>query len=277
MNGFYWIASYPKSGNTWLRLLLASLRAGGAPVTLDGPLAAFAPRVGTALNFETHLCVDPTECSTDELANLFPALVAELARIRPEPQFSKVHDAWGLTPSGQPLFPARFTLGSVYVVRDPRDVAVSLAHHHGQDVDQAIAVMARQTAAANSSRCYPGHIEQKIGTWSHHVASWLDSQPPPLLVRYESLRADPRAELARVAAHCGLEAGDHALDGAVAATRFSTLQALEEHTVFDMGQAAGSRFFRQGVAGGWRQSLTAAQVASIERDHGVMMARLGYR
>lgn len=277
MSGFYWIASYPKSGNTWLRLLLASLHAGGAPLTLDGPLAAFAPWIGSARNFETYLCVDPAECSADELANLFPVLVAELAHIRPEPQFSKVHDAWGMAPSGQPLFPPQFTLGSVYVVRDPRDVAVSLAHHHGQDVDQAIDVMARPAATANRTRPYPGHAEQKIGTWSHHVASWLDSQPAPLLVRYEDLLADPRAELARVAAHCGLVASDQALDGAVAATRFDTLQGLEEHTVFDMGQAAGHRFFRRGQAGGWRDTLTAAQVERIERDHGAMMTRLGYR
>ena len=274
MTGLYWIASYPKSGNTWMRMLLASLRAGGARMDFAAS-RAFAPLPGHAAEVESHLDVAASDLTQRELAELQPDLVALMARDAGAPLFRKTHECWGRTPAGRLLFPPAATLGSLYLVRDPRDVAASWAHHRARGIDETIDFMARPRAL----RADPGAgvvMDQHISSWSGHVASWRGADPVPLVIRYEDLLAEPERWLGRAAAHLGIAASAAARAAAVAATRFAVLQAAEEAQGFEMGQAAGRRFFRRGEAGGWRDTLTAAQSDRIAEDHGEIMRALGY-
>lgn len=274
MGGVYWIASYPKSGNTWMRLALASVRAGGA----TGDLAvnrAFAPLIGRAADYDTHLDIDAGDLTPAEALELRPDLVAAMVRDADAPLFRKTHEAWGDTPKGRKLYPPELTAGTLYLVRDPRDVAVSWAHHSARSIDETIAFMAEPQAL----RADPGMglvAEQQISSWSGHLESWQRAAPPPLTVRYEDLLADPEHWLARAAAHLAIATTPAMIAAAVAATRFGVLQAAEAAGGFDIGQAAGRRFFRRGVAGGWRDTLTAAQAQRIVADHGEAMRGLGY-
>ncbi|MFX4369970.1 hypothetical protein ABTA37_19770, partial [Acinetobacter baumannii] len=87
----------------------------------------------------------------------------------------KVHDAWLPTAAGEPLFPPEATAGVVCIVRDPRDVAVSLAHHLAVPIDAAIAMMADPDAQlARVERGLPLQLRQRLSTWSGHVEGWLD-------------------------------------------------------------------------------------------------------
>jgi hypothetical protein len=115
---------------------------------------------------------------------------------------------------------------------------------------------------------------QPLGSWSEHVVSWLDDSGMPIhRVRYEDLLAEPAAELAKVAVFLGMS--PDGAPGAAAATQFENLRAQEEERGF-RDLIYETRFFRQGRVGGWRSALSAAQVERIERDHGEVMARLGY-
>lgn len=276
MNGYHWLASYPKSGNTWLRLALGSLARGG-----QAPDFAVADRFGPVASdraaFDLLLDVDSADLTADEAESLRPRLYEFEAGWRAEPQLLKVHDAWTLTPAGEPLFPPAQTLGVVYIVRDPRDVAVSLAHHLDADIDQTIAFMGRADAAlAAGGRSGPTQLRQRLLTWSGHVHSWLGT-PNPLLLRYEDMLTDPAAALERAARHLGWETPPDAVAKAVAATRFEALRKAEERNGFLERSGPEVRFFRRGVAGGWRDTLSAAQAARIEADHGEVMQELGYR
>lgn len=274
--GFVWLASYPKSGNTWLRLALQSLLADGAPVDFAGR-SRFAPLAGTLGEIEVELDVEASDLTAAELDELLPGALLLAADAVPETQFRKVHDCWGRTASGRLRFPPEATRAAVHVVRDPRDVAVSWAHHAAIDLDESISFLANPAAIMGRSRREAILVvPQPLSSWSGHAESWLAADPAPLTLRYEDMLADPRAALERVAAHCGLTATPAALDGAVAATRFDRLRAAEAEHGFRMGQAEDRIFFRRGVAGGWRDTLTAAQAARIVRDHGAMMDRLGY-
>jgi hypothetical protein len=62
----------------------------------------------------------------------------------------------------------------------------------------------------------------------------------------------------------------------VDAVRFDRLRAAEDQDGFVERQPGMDRFFRRGIAGGWRDSLSPEQIARIESDHGTMMRRLGY-
>ena len=278
MSGYHWLASYPKSGNTWLRLALSSLSRGGAPPDFAAKVG-FAPIASNRSPFDLLLDVDSADLKDEEAEALRPCFYALEARRHAAPQLRKVHDAWTLTSTGEPLFPPALTLGTLYIARDPRDVAVSLAAHLGMTVDEAIAAMAAPTATlARGGKRGKTQLAQRLLTWSAHVESWLDApgMPPPLLLRYEDMTVDAAGALLRVARYLGWAAEREAVERAVAATRFDALFAAEEQYGFHERPLKAERFFRRGIAGGWRDTLTSAQADQIERDHATVMARLGY-
>lgn len=279
MNGYQWLASYPKSGNTWLRLALDSLLHDGAPPDFSRGIA-FAPLAAARAPFDHLLDVDSSDLTADEIGALRPRFHDIEIRDATAPLPRKVHDAWTLTADGEPLFSPAVTLATICVVRDPRDIAPSLAAHLGIPIDAAIAFMARPAATlASGRRRDTSQLPQRLLTWSAHVESWLDApgMPPPLLLRYEDMSDDAAAALLRAARHLGCPTDDRAAGRAVAATRFDALRTAEERHGFGERSGKAERFFRRGVAGGWRDTLSPAQAARIEDDHAGVMARLGYR
>lgn len=275
MGGFLWIASYPKSGNTWMRLLLRSLLTDGQPVDLARRIG-FAPVVAQRSDLDLFLDVEGSELTPGEVRELRHDLACTMAADSDEPLFRKVHDCWGRTPSGRPLFPPAATQASLYLVRDPRDVAISWAHHTGEPLDAAIAFLANDAAEVAAPGGWRIQFPQRLTSWSGHVESWLAADPAPLVLSYERMSQDPAGALTAAATHFGLPAPPDLVARAVEANRFSRLRAAETEAGFDGGQVKGRAFFRRGVAGGWRDTLTADQARRIARDHGPMMARLGY-
>ena len=141
MAGIWWLASYPKSGNTWLRVALATLLS-GRPADINAmPLVSLIAN-NRAL-FDDTLGIESTDLSIEQETDLRPRVyetwAAELAR----PLYCKAHDAYRMTPAGELLFPTAATLGAVYIVRDPRAVAVSFATHLGEPIDETILPHAR--------------------------------------------------------------------------------------------------------------------------------------
>lgn len=284
MSGIYWLASYPKSGNTWMRLALHSLELGGAPVRFDEADDAWWQReadrrvggiVSSRAFFENYLAVESSDLTVAEVEALRPAAITAWAEGVRAP-IVKTHDAY-LSAEGTPLFPPAGTQGAVVIVRDPRDVAISFANHSGITIDQAIAKMVDPNGMlAGKKNGLSGQFRQRLPTWGGHVAGWLDAPIPKLLVQYEDMIADMALVLTRVAGFVGIAADSGAVARAVTATHFDRLKAEEDKNGFRERSTHATRFFRRGVAGGWRDTLTTAQVARIEADHGAMMRQLGY-
>jgi aryl sulfotransferase len=277
MNGFYWIASYPKSGNTWLRLALTSLLAGGASLDFRN-LDRIAPIAADRDSFEAVLGVESADLTRDEVLALRPQQYLEEAKATRAFLLRKVHDAWITAADGMPLFPAAATRGAIYLLRDPRDVAVSLAHHNGTSIEKAVAQV-NDPAAALAAGNHDGRnqLEQPLRDWSSHVASWVDTaQPTPLVLRYEDMLVDMTAALTQAARHLEISANPAVIERAVAASRFDVLQAEEDRAGFREKPVRAGRFFRRGSAGAWHDELSAALATTIEQQHRVMMERFGY-
>ncbi|HAQ01154.1 MAG TPA: sulfotransferase, partial [Rhodospirillum rubrum] len=243
---------------------------------------AIGNEAGTAshVEFDELLGVDSSELFPEERMAVRPALNRAIAvETGPGLKLRKVHDRYWHTPSGDAVFPAPVSRGAVYLVRDPRDVALSFAHHRGSTLDEAIATLADPAAILSA----PGNrhrrqLAQPLGDWSGHVLSWLDQPDIPVLpLRYEDLLTDPARGLRAVADHLGIAHAPRTIKAAIDATRFETLRAQEMARGFKERQVGSTApFFRQGVAGGWRRDLAPAQAARILADHGPVMGRFGY-
>ena len=275
--GIWWIASFPKSGNTWFRIFLANLIAGGdSPVDINalelGQIASSRPWLDTALG------IDTADLTHDEVDALRPLVCDWVAAQPGGPLYCKIHDRLHDVPGVGPITGRRATAGIVYLVRNPLDVVPSLASHNGVTLDGAIATMANpDNLLSHATDRQPLQVRQKIGSWSDHVLSWVDAPGVPRVVlRYEDLLADPHAHFARAARTLGLDFTPQALDRAIAFSRFDTLARIEAEDGFRERSAHAARFFRSGQAGGWRTTLSAAQVDRVVAAHGPVMRRFGY-
>lgn len=277
MNGFYWLASYPKSGNTWLRLAMQSLEQGGRSLDF-GDQDSWYPIASSRDPLDGLLDIESSDLTADEVEGLRPELYRAMAAQADVPMIRKVHDAWTFTSLGEPVFPPEVSLGAIYIVRDPRDVAISYAHHACCSIDDSIAFLGNPSAAfANSSQALRQQLRQILKTWSEHVTSWLDAPGLRVLpVRYEDMAADAAGALTLVANFLGWRPEAETVAAATAATRFDVLKKNEERNGFRGKPVAMKSFFREGKAQGWSSVLSGGQAARIERDHAEVMMRLGY-
>jgi aryl sulfotransferase len=288
----FWLASYPKSGNTWLRLLIEGLRLKpGERLDInrlerrDGIASARAP-------FDHFSLIDSGLLTHEEIDRLRPRIheaqsAAEDDNVGADEavagvRFVKVHDAYTLTPAGEPLLGgARAAAGAILITRDPRDVAPSLANHNGSTLDAAITLMNAPDGSfcGGARRQYP-QLRQRLLSWSGFAESWLEQRDIPVhLLRYEDMKADAAAALSGVLAFADLEFSQEAIRRAVAAAHFDELRSQEQENGFAEwlgGGRRGGAFFRRGVSGAWRDELTRDEVRRIEAEHAAMMRRLGY-
>lgn len=233
--------------------------------------------IASRREFDEYMGVDSGLLLNEEIEAARPDLHRAFARDFDGPLIlRKVHDRCWVTRRGERVFPPELSRGAVYLARDPRDVAVSCADFFGLDIDETIRRMNDQDAAlANSQSHGSTQLPQPLGSWSQHVASWLDDSKMPVhLVRYEDLLEDTPDELRKVAVFLGLPA--EAVADATQMVTFHSLQAQEEQKGFAEQLQAGKRFFRQGRAGRWRETLSAAQADRLWRDHEAAMMRLRY-
>ena len=273
-----WLASYPKSGNTWMRLLLANyLRDADAPVDINR--LGLAPIASARACFDDWVGVEASVLAADLIEELRPEVFRCMLREAPDPLYMKVHDAWRRTRTGSPLFPSDITAGVVYLIRNPLDVAVSCAHHWGVSVEQAAANLCNpEFGTSRSGEGLADQLYQRLFCWSGHVRSWIDDSGLPVhLVRFEDLCCDPEEVFGGVVGFCGLPWDAGRVRKAVAFSDFSELQRQEQrHGFRERPLHAVGAFFRSGSAGSWRDGLSPALAAQLMQVHGESMRRFGY-
>lgn len=273
-----WLASYPKSGNTWTRALLAGYVGEGA---FDLNALGKGVQITGLRSLDDLLGVDPSLLLEHEILALRPAASRLLARdvaARDLPTFGKVHSANVETADGDRVYPAGAGR-ALYVVRNPLDVAASTAPFFGWTVDRAIEVLADEAHVLNRLRGrFLGVLPEPLRSWSGHVRSWLDAPGVPAhVVRYEDLLADTAGTFAAALRFCGVAPDPGRVRRSVEAARFERLRAREAAEGFrERPDFAAAPFFRRGTAGSWRDELTPAQARRVVADHRATMERLGY-
>ena len=275
-----WLASYPKSGNTWFRMLVANLSAtDGKPVDINdlpergGIASARGP-------FDYLTLIDSGLLTHDEIDCLRPRIYEELAsgakttntispRTSPPVRFVKVHDAYTLTPEGEPLLAGRRGAdGAIVIVRDPRDVAPSLANHNRVDIDKAIALMNnRQAVYCVKSGRMDQQLRQQLPGWSGHIASWLDQTDIPVhLIRYEDMQDDTTGTFRRALDFAGRPASDDDIRRAVGYADFAELRRQEQDKGFSRSAAPAGRAVLPSRRGGRLARRTQRRASRAHRN-----------
>jgi len=272
MGNIVWLASYPKSGNTWLRAFLANLIANRpAPV----PLAELPNygRLEAEPELYSRIAGRPsTELDFTELCALRPQVHAAIAAAAAKTVFVKTHSMAGAV-DGVPLLTPQVSAGSIYVVRNPLDVAISMSHHFGIDQDAAIDYLNNENSATENSEMF---VTEFLGSWSQHVKSWADLESERVLIlRYEDLLEKPAKWFGKVARMIGTE--DRArVERAIRHSDFRALAEMEKRDGFVEVPIKGKRFFRAGRSNQWREKLSREQVARVVAAHREQMQRFGY-
>ncbi len=275
----FWLASYPKSGNTWTRTFIRSVLGGADDPEWDldlnhlatGGIASSREWVERGLGFDLS-CL-----RHEEVELLRPAAYRHLSERMTEPGYYKVHDAYTENGAGEPLFPAEATRGVLYIARNPLDVAVSYANHMGSDTERSVHHMGEGNASlCGATTGQAIQLRQRLLSWSGHVRSWLQSPLPVLVVRYEDMRLDPLHAFTRIAEFLELPSDEVAVAEALRLCEFERLQAKEAEGGFREKPARAPVFFRRGKVGDWKEELTPEQVDRIVEDHRDVMEELGY-
>jgi hypothetical protein len=255
------LVSFPKSGNTWTRFLIGNL---------------------------THPNESVTFANVDRIVpDVHGAAVRDLGAALP-PRVFKSHES----------FDPRYRR-VIYIVRDPRDVAVSSYHfaRKGRHIPDSLPL----ETYISTIFLRRGHT---YGSWAEHLRSWLVNQSNIsqmlrrqifstghiaevgslrrrfMLLRYEDLLDNTERELAKVAEFMDLNTSSEQISRAVAASSVDKMKQLEQKQSHLWGSTKEGRqdirFVREGRSGQWKKSLSATSVAEIESAWGYLIATLGY-
>ncbi len=244
MGGIYWLASYPKSGNTWFRSFMQNLiEDADQPVDINalstGQIASSRGWLDEVLGF------DSADFSHDDLDQLRPAVYRWSTR-DPEIGYHKIHDAYTFTADGEPLVSQGGTLGALYIIRNPLDVAPSYAQHSNVSVDEAI----RWMGDPDNAFCWGrkklfNQVRQQLLSWSDHVRSWVDS--PGLnchVIRYEDMLQSPTPTFSGAVRFLQLPSDEARIDKAIRFSDFKELRRQESANPFrEKGEKALPRHY----------------------------------
>lgn len=234
------IVSYPKSGNTWMRFLIGNL--------------LFQDEIITFSNIEQRV------------PDIYQNTNRKLLQI-PQPRILKSHE----------YFDPRYKK-VIYMVRDPRDIAVSYYYHcikfgvinqeHG--IDRFL------------NRFIKGEIDD-FGSWEKNVGSWLGARkgdPDFLLLRYEDIVNATEDALKKIAIHLEINATDKLIVRAVKLSSFDRMKKLEKEQSNQWKPTKKSNknfsFVRRAQCGGWIKELSKEASEKIEKAWQDLMRMLGY-
>jgi len=268
--GAIWLASYPRSGNTWLRCLLEAYRRNGK-LDLNDIRISSADGGATLLRAISPIPLGDLGLNAQLL--LRPAALLNLFCRLNSPLWIKTHFA-NFQPDGLPhCIPKEFTRKAVYIVRDPRSVVLSMAKFFQFSIDAAVDTMGFKDFTIGDNINFSSQL---VSSWTNHAASWTSENKFPVhIVRYEDMIKDTEKELTEILEFLGEEVNTEIVKAAVKVTSMAQLKQVEDTEGFQENRSQGGKFFNEGGIR-WQDELGPKWIKRIEEAHGPVMKALGY-
>lgn len=262
----HFLTSYLESGGIWAGALVGSYLSGRDPAQENPRLISDAD----ARPYHQASPLPPRNLGFGGQVQTRSAALVGVSESEAPPVVTTHHAA--VVHQGLSLFSTIFTENVAVIVRDPRDVAVSLTERIEGSLEETIEMM------ADRERVIPhdNQLAHAVSSWSTHVATWLQYDASPTrFFRYEDLRADTEEELTKLLGFLGVEESvdRERVAAAVARAPFERIQR-EERSAEDL--ADHQRVCRRGDVGIWKKELDEETVRAIEGEHGKLMRAAGY-
>ena len=276
-----WLASYPKSGNTWVRAMIASLLYsddGNFNFNLLKKIEQFPEkRFFNSLidNFKDFNKIKKNWIVAQEKLNL-----------RNEPLIFKTHH--GKYKVGNDNFTdTENTLAVIYIVRDPRTLVKSISNHYSLSLDKACSYLLSPEITGNTKSFEEREdgIPTLIGKWNDHFRSWTNNKNNLLLIKYEDLIKNPRYELEKIInflkKYLNFKTNGKKNETILKMTNFDNLKKLENQGHFNENAINSTNnkkinFFYLGPNNKWKDSLDNQIIKKIEKNFSREMKELGY-
>ncbi len=274
MGNILWLASYPKSGNTWVRAFVANLLANDPKPVPLAELHRYADDESLAEHYTALTGLPAHALDLNTVCALRPRVQEAIASRGSGTSLVKTHNYWGKYDDHW-LQDPRLTVGAIHIVRNPLDVVVSMSHHFGLTLDAAIDFLGNEETAIGSELRGVGQV---LSSWRLHVASWSAVDSAAFLtVRYEDLLEKPGKWFTRIAKLLGAGDDRQRIERAIRFSSFDQLSANERRAGFvEASDRTDTRFFRSGRQNQWRTALDKDQVRRVVEAHRDQMKRFKY-
>ena len=274
-----WLASYPKSGNTLLRSLLSAYF-----YSKDGifnfQLLKNIPYFPNKYFFE-NLNVNIKD-DNDVIKNYINAQ-KKFIQNKKKIFFLKTHSCL-FSVNNHNFTNLQTSLGAIYVVRDPRKVAVSYANHFQMNIDQVIEVLNKETGVYEKNT----GVKTYMGKWSSNYLSWKNFYPQRiLLIKYEDIINNKKNILKNILSFLNsliknkFEINESKINNIISSTSFEKMKNLEKKQSFseasvDKKTGKSIPFFYLGDQKKSENLLDAKNKNKIENNFRKEMEELGY-
>ena len=272
-----WIASFPKSGNTWVRTFLCSyLYMNLKNEDFDFGLLKNILKFPNEKQYE-DIGVKPK--NFEEVAKYWIS-VQEKINSNKKINFLKTHNAFGGL-ENCPFTNKANTLGAIYLVRDPRDVLVSYSKHLEKSIDETLELVLEDDHKGWLNENKKDVIGEIRGSWAQNYNSWKNFYlAEKIIIRYEDLIKDPFNNFSNIIRYLnklfGLEINDEKIKKCIEITDFNKLKKLEMKTGFIENYSKKELFFNQGKSKQWQDILDKKTVLKLEKKFKKEMQELKY-
>ena len=280
MQKIIWISSYPKSGNTWIMFLIANYffnieRKDNFEIVnkniIKFPPASLIKKFTTKKELiENPYNISKYWLKAQEQAKINKGNVA----------FLKNHNAL-VSVNGNEFTNENFSLASIYIIRDPRDVVVSYAHYSNLAFDKVIQNLCDKNLYYNLTDYHDFPDIEILGSWKFHYISWRDGVPnmPKIIVRYEDLIKDSYSCFYKIinflSKILNFKLDEEQIKFSVENSKFEKLQNNENKFGY-IKNNSNTNFFHSGKIQQWKNILNKSQIKTIENKFKEEMELLGY-
>lgn len=275
-----WLASYPKSGSTFLRSLISSY-VYSENGTFDFKLLKNIKQFPTNEFFE-NLGIDvgnKNQVSKNYInAQIEINKKSRITFLKTHSSFCKMFNRYNFTD-------LQNTLGVIYIVRDPRNVATSFAHHNSKSVKDTVDIMINSLATGNEAN----QVETYLGSWNFNYNSWKVFKSSNIyhLLKYEDLIFNTKNSFKQVLNFINnnlkfpISIDDRKVEKVIDETKFSKMRDLEKKVGFDEAKINDNTgkvvpFFNLGPKNNWKKNLDVDLSSKIEEAFKEEMIELKY-
>jgi len=273
MSSIVWLASYPKSGNTWMRAFIQNYLENGKQASDINQLDRLFASENKPSWYQPYLNRPHMDLGSEDVCKLRPQVHLDIANSKAGSILVKTHNFHGEY-MGYPLHNMSVTAGVIYILRNPLDVVLSVADHFGLELDDAITFLNAEETGTPADEANMGSV---LSSWSNHVRSWTHAESDATcVIRFEDLKLDPLSTFENVLSFLNIPEDSARLEKAIQHSSFDKLRQQEQASGFTERSPNSDRFFRHGTSGQWQTELSEEQIASIVAVHAEQMERFDY-